>query len=253
MTLKVLPYAYKITHKETGQFYIGSRTSKLAKHYSEDLGFKYFTSSNYVKELGFENFKIDWIEEFDDSETAYDWEQMLIYVNLKDPLCLNKVCHFGKMKWSTTGLKIVLTEEHKRKISASGIGRKMSKETKNKIAISNTGKKFTDERKSNISKSKIGKITKNTGKKLTEERKRKIGETNKKYMAITNDIINIRILKTDKMPDGFRRGIKVDKASGFVSRWITNGIDNIKIYPEDPKRNFIPDGYYFGRTNKTKI
>ena len=82
MSQIVLPYVYKITHKITNQFYIGSRTSKSAKHHSEDLGFKYFTSSNYVKELGFENFKIDWIEEFPTSDLAYDWEQMMIHVNL---------------------------------------------------------------------------------------------------------------------------------------------------------------------------
>lgn len=98
MTLKALPYVYKITHKETGQFYIGSRYSKNIKHHSEDLGFKYFTSSKLVKQLGFENFKIEWIEEFHTPELAYDWEQMMIYVNLKDPLCLNKHCTFGKKK-----------------------------------------------------------------------------------------------------------------------------------------------------------
>mgnify|MGYP003611137745 FL=1 len=78
---------------------------------------------------------------------------------------------------------------------------------------------------------------------------------------INNSKINIRLEKYKEIPVGFVKGriiswdnkIKGDKASGFGSRWITNGIDNIKIYPEDPKRNFIPDGYYFGRTNKTKI
>ena len=42
MTLKALPYVYKITNIHTNQFYIGSRCNKRAKHHSEDLGFKYF-------------------------------------------------------------------------------------------------------------------------------------------------------------------------------------------------------------------
>ena len=95
MTFKVLPYSYKITNIHTGQFYIGFRSANKIKA-DLDLGFKYFTSSKIVKSLGFKNFKIDWIEEFEDPDHAYDWEQMMIYVNLKDPLCLNKVCHFGK-------------------------------------------------------------------------------------------------------------------------------------------------------------
>ena len=41
----------------------------------------------------------------------------------------------------------------------------------------------------------------------SEEHKRKISETNKKYMTITNGVINKRILKTDEIPNMFRRGM----------------------------------------------
>jgi hypothetical protein len=40
------------------------------------------------------------------------------------------------------------------------------------------------------------------------EHRRKLSETNSKYCYATNEIINIRILKTDPIPDGFRRGMK---------------------------------------------
>jgi hypothetical protein len=44
-----------------------------------------------------------------------------------------------------------------------------------------------------------------------EEHKRKISETNKKYCSVTNGIINLRLLKTDPIPQGFWRGIKRKK------------------------------------------
>ena len=162
---KPLPYAYKITHKTTNQFYIGSRTSKNQKHHSEDLGFKYFTSSKTVKELGFENFKIDWIEEFPSAELAYDWEQMMIHVNLRDPLCLNKHCTFGKVQWSTAG--IPMSKESKDKISKATKGKVLSYAHKQKLSKARTGKNNpmfgktpSAEHKLRISNAKKGKIRK---------------------------------------------------------------------------------------------
>lgn len=40
----------------------------------------------------------------------------------------------------------------------------------------------------------------------TEEHKAKIGASNSKYMRITNGSHNLRILKTDPIPNGYRRG-----------------------------------------------
>src|ERR1035437_9879323 len=52
---KVSPYVYWLTHKETGQFYIGYREAHLVPS-DQDLGFFYFTSSKQIKTLKFENF-----------------------------------------------------------------------------------------------------------------------------------------------------------------------------------------------------
>lgn len=120
MSFIALPYVYKITNIYTNQFYIGSRVANKL-HHSEDLGIKYFTSSNYVKNLGFENFKINWIEEFDNPNVAYKFEQLIIFELLKDPLCLNKVCHFGKPRFSIAGKKS--SKETKAKISKHGKAR----------------------------------------------------------------------------------------------------------------------------------
>lgn len=52
------------------------------------------------------------------------------------------------------------------------------------------------------------KLSNGYDKTLSRYHKQKISETNKKYMNITNGDINMRILKTSPIPDGFRRGMK---------------------------------------------
>lgn len=65
----ILPYVYKLTHKITGQFYIGYRAAnKIIAE--KDLGIKYFSSSKKVKELGFDNFNIEIVAMFFDSKDA---------------------------------------------------------------------------------------------------------------------------------------------------------------------------------------
>lgn len=180
-----LPYVYKITHKTTNQFYIGSRTSQLAKHYSEDLGFKYFTSSKVVKSLGFENFKIDWIEEFQDSETAYKFEQLIIFESFKDPLCLNKVCHFGKERFNSTGLSWKLSDETKKKMSIFQKNKTVSSETKNKLSLYHKNMSVEDKikRSKKLSERVTSKETRKKisnsriGSKLSTETKQKISNS----------------------------------------------------------------------------
>ena len=169
MSKIALPYCYKIIHKTTNQFYIGFRSGNSVKAY-KDLGFKYFTSSKTVKELGFENFKIDWIEEFENHETAYKFEQLIIFESFKDPLCLNKNCTFGKQnKFSTSGTKRVHSEETKKKISNSLKGFRHSEKSKLKMSKSQKGipKPKSEETKLKLSKS-------HKGKKLSKEHKNKI-------------------------------------------------------------------------------
>ena len=223
MTLKVLPYVYKITNIHTNQFYIGSRTSKNQKHHSEDLGFKYFTSSNYVKELGFENFKIDWIEEFQDSETAYKFEQLIIFESFKDPLCLNKVCHFGKTNFSMsdkihsqeTRLKMsksqkgkIVSVDHKLKISEANKGKTRSEETKLKISKTKKGKIVSEETKLKLSKPRSEETKFKMSKPKSEETKFKISEARKGKKFITNGIKNLMVFADENfiMPIGYKFG-----------------------------------------------
>lgn len=133
----VLPYVYKLTHKETGQFYIGFRCKNKVPS-GQDLGFYYFSSSKSVKSIGFENFDVEIVAEFFDSDSAYDFENILISENFKDPLCLNE--HFEK--------------DGKRNFKS--LGRKKSQKTRDKISKGNKGKVRSAEARLNYSKAMTG-------------------------------------------------------------------------------------------------
>lgn len=96
---KVNPYVYICIHRETKEFYIGSR---VANKEPSHLDFpKYRTSSKNVKPR-FDQF--DWyiVAEFTyqtSKNDAYDFEQLLIYENWKDPLILNKHYSHGKSRF----------------------------------------------------------------------------------------------------------------------------------------------------------
>lgn len=84
----MLPYVYKLTDRETGQFYFGFRcANKLSPE--QDLGSVYKTSSKYVKK-NFEKFDAQIIAVFTNRNSAYKLEQFLIKENFENPLILNK-------------------------------------------------------------------------------------------------------------------------------------------------------------------
>lgn len=143
-----------MTHKETGQFYIGYREVNLVPS-DQDIGFFYWTSSNKVDKLGFENFDSQIIAEFIDGDSAWYQEQRIIEANIKNPLCLNG--HFikeGGLHFRRTGPH---SKETNRKISLTKIGIPRSQECKEKLSISHTGKILAIEHRENISRSLIGK------------------------------------------------------------------------------------------------
>ena|ERR1035437_2682296 len=86
---KVLPYVYLCTHKETGEFYYGSRCANRTPS-NVDLPL-YRTSSRRVNPI-FTEFNYFIIAEFFDKDSAYDFEQQLIHENWNNPLILNDSC-----------------------------------------------------------------------------------------------------------------------------------------------------------------
>lgn len=86
-------YVYKITVKETNQFYFGYRkANKLPP--SEDFLKKYFSSSTYIQEListkGLDAIYGKIIFESMDYQESYWHEQKLIEKNFDNPLLLNQ-------------------------------------------------------------------------------------------------------------------------------------------------------------------
>jgi hypothetical protein len=127
---KPLPYVYKLTHKKTKQFYIGSRYTKFLKLPSHLDILKYQTSSKKVKSLGFQNFDIEIIAEFFSAESAWDFEQQLINENYKNPLILNSHRH------SPQGLRFIFrahTKENKQRLRELHKGKRLSIEHRKKL------------------------------------------------------------------------------------------------------------------------
>lgn len=156
----VLPYVYKLTHKVTGQFYIGYRSANknIAE---EDIGVNYFSSSKKVKELGFENFNIEILAEFFTKNHAYDFEQEAISESFGDSLCLNQSCYYGYSRFDNTGNKH--SDETKLKISLAHVGANNC----------NYGKIFSQEHKNKLSLSKSGESNPMYGRKGKESKRSK--------------------------------------------------------------------------------
>lgn len=148
---KVLPYVYKLTNHDTGEFYIGYRFGNSLPS-SQDLGKEYFTSSKFVRPR-FDEFEYRVLAEFFDDKDAFWFEQRLIEENWNDPNILNR----KYQKQGTTifrGPKGPLTDEHKRKVSLSMRGKKKSEEHINNVAAALKGKRLSEEHKQNLRKPK---------------------------------------------------------------------------------------------------
>jgi hypothetical protein len=109
----ILPYVYKCIHKATQEYYFGYRYANKVPS-EKDLGFKYFTSSNYVKPR-FNEFYYMILAEFFDKESAYDFEIQIITEHWGDPLLLNK--HIGDTKFVNNYSGNTSTPQQRKKIS----------------------------------------------------------------------------------------------------------------------------------------
>jgi hypothetical protein len=131
-------YIYKMTNPETGEFYIGRRTSTIKPE--EDIKYRgsskiwYKTLSedviqnHLVKEIIEDN--INSAEELNFSEIKWITE------NIKNPLCKNE--HIPVVGFYPKGPK---SEENKRRMSESWKNRKVSDETRLKMSNAQNGKK----------------------------------------------------------------------------------------------------------------
>lgn len=95
---KVAPYVYICIDKDTSEFYIGYReANKEPSHI--DLP-KYKTSATKIHN-NFDKFNWYIIAEFFDGDSAYDFEQLLIYENWNNEALLNRQCFYGKSRFKS--------------------------------------------------------------------------------------------------------------------------------------------------------
>jgi hypothetical protein len=150
MQVEVKPYVYKLTHPETGEFYIGSRVANKEPWHT-DLP-KYRTSSKYVKPR-FDEFDWQVLMIFEKPECAYDFEQYMIHEAWGDPLLLNKHCRWGsEVRFSTIG--VTPTPEVREKIRQAAAN--PSPETREKMRQAHLGKTLSKEHREKIGRAGVG-------------------------------------------------------------------------------------------------
>lgn len=174
----VKPYVYRLTHKNTREFYIGYR-QKNTLPAQFDLGCEYRSSSDIVEEMGFDNFEPEILCEFDDGDQAYDYEQKLIKHHIQDHLCLNK--HYIDVATGHKHFKHDLphSDEAKAKMSLAKIGNSIRKGTKHTTeARQRQSESHLGVGHSNETRAKMSATRK--GKPKSEEHKRKIAEAHKR-------------------------------------------------------------------------
>lgn len=126
---KVMPYVYIGVHRQTGEFYIGSRYSVSQRLPSHLDIYQYRTSSQKVRPI-FDEFDWEIVAEFFTAEDAWDHEQSLICANSNDPLILN-----GRY-YAVGGHRFIFkhhSPESRRKLSEMKKGKKLSEQHRNNL------------------------------------------------------------------------------------------------------------------------
>lgn len=198
-------YVYKTTNLKNGHFYYGvHKTNKLNDGY---LGSGKIIIQA-IKKYGKENFKKDILKFFDSYEEALIFESKIVNENLVNPLCYNL------KNGGAGGFK---REDY---LKGSKRGAEKFKE------------KFLDNEYVKIHKERTRKHFLN----LYKEGKLKGGNNSflgKRHTDETKKIIGMKNSNN-------QRG---NKNSQFGTCWITNGIQNKKIF----KGSLIPEGWKLGR------
>jgi hypothetical protein len=203
-------YIYKTTNLKNGKFYVGM-------HSTDNLNDGYLGSGDRlrrsIRRNGKDNFKLEFLEFLPNRASLSLREKELVNEDLlKDPMCINlSLGGQGGLNSIEHGLKL--------KIGASNYQKQIWQNTEYRNKITNV-------LRNNMKEShRLGKIKYDTtkGKNISEEHKRKIGEANSVKQKGKNN-------------------------SQFGTCWITNGIENKKIKPQD----LIPDGWRLGRNLNIK-
>jgi len=246
-------YVYRLDHIETGEFYIGSRSSKyhptMDKYMGSMVSWKP-DKSKLIKKIIKDDFK--------NREDAIKYEAVLITENIKDSL--NRNFHIPGKGFHTVGLTTVkdlsgntfnVLLDDPRYLSgelvpiltgkvivfdSNGIGSRVFKTDprylSGELIHSTTGTVLVKDENNIITRISINDPRYLSGKLIPIW-------TDRKHSIETKNKIGIK--NSNKQ--------KGEKNSQFGTCWVTNGVENKKI----KNNKQIPDGWVRGRTLKNKL
>lgn len=155
-------YAYILTHKTTGEFYIGSRWNNKRFHRTpeDDFLVHYFTSGSLktrIKEHP-DEFVGEILFTFEDEDVVYWYEQLLIREAIADKKCMNRhfidpdsdAQMFRSNQWTEerkNKLRKPKPSGFSEKLREANLGKKHNNATKEKLRQANLGKTQTTDTK----------------------------------------------------------------------------------------------------------
>lgn len=206
-------YVYRTTNLINGKYYIG-------KHASTDFDPNYLGSGlkikNAIRKYGKSNFKVEVIKTFINEEEAFNFEKQIIETVLGNPDCYN-IVDGGKGFTSRAGKRA--SDKAKEK----GIFGFRTLPRQKFLEIASSGGKAGSKSCQESGKGLFGMTY--------EDRSKWSTENNKDRQWITNGNIDLRIKKSEPMPEGFYIGrSKLDMSSRTNFLCWTNGLINIFAY-----------------------
>lgn len=214
-------YTYLIGWSKFNKFYYGVRYAKNCK--PSDLWNTYQTSSKYVKEFVKLNGDPDIIKVrrvFDSIDKARNWEHKVL------------------RRIRATSRDIFLNKTDNISIDPNLANYYLGKRGELHPAYGKPNKFLSD-----YNKSALGDKNHFYGKHHSTESKNKIGFLNSLLMWVTDDIVEYKILKTQDIPNGMRRGrLKIKQKR----MWINN--KNIEKLVEN--KSDVPNGWATGRLRR---
>jgi group I intron endonuclease len=157
---------YKLTCVDNGKVYIGKsvniRRRMIAHKYSATRPNKYGHFVNAITKHGWESFKFEVVEIFENFDKIQDNSSLLeresYYIKLFDSTNRNKGYNICEYSNDRTGIPV--SEETRKKIGLGNLGKTVSDEVKQRIRAARLGQPLSPESIKKRSQARIGKQTK---------------------------------------------------------------------------------------------
>jgi hypothetical protein len=176
---QVRPYVYLCTHKDTGKFYIGYREKNVKLNLTSDQDLPLYKTSSDIIKSNFTDYIWEILAEFTTGDSAYDFEQQLIFENWTNPLLLNESCRYGSKNRFKDGMlgkthsihtKEMLRAKKQGKTYEELYGLDKAEQLKKNASIKSTGRLHTPQNIQKIKDARVKQV-------ITDITKNKISTT----------------------------------------------------------------------------